>query len=60
MGSGIQIIVLEVNFCGYGEIGSRAGFRYQWRNPWGFESLYPYQFIYGPVAQLAERGTLNP
>jgi hypothetical protein len=46
-------------FCGYGVIGSRAGFRYQWRNPWGFESLYPHQ-IYGRLAQLVERGTLNP
>ena len=45
--------------CGYGEIGSRAGFRYQWRNPWGFESLYPHQFLYGPVAQLEEHPTLN-
>ena len=28
--------------CGYGEIGRRAGFRFLWVTPCGFESLYPH------------------
>ena len=28
--------------CGYGEIGRRAGFRFLWVKPYGFESLYPH------------------
>ena len=28
--------------CGRGGIGRRAGFRYQWRESWGFESLRPH------------------
>ena len=28
--------------CGRGGIGRRAGFRYQWRKSWGFESLRPH------------------
>ena len=31
--------------CGRGGIGRRAGFRYQWRESWGFESLRPHQLI---------------
>jgi hypothetical protein len=27
---------------GRGGIGRRAGFRYQWRESWGFESLRPH------------------
>ena len=30
--------------CGYGEIGRRAGFRFLWVTPCGFESLYPHHF----------------
>ena len=29
--------------CGYGEIGRRAGFRFLWVTPCGFESLRPHQ-----------------
>jgi hypothetical protein len=28
--------------CGRGGIGRRAGFRFQWRKSWGFESLRPH------------------
>ena len=31
--------------CGRGGIGRRAGFRYQWRESWGFESLRPHHLI---------------
>ena len=30
-------------YCGYGETGRRAGFRFQWGNPSEFKSLYPHQ-----------------
>src|SRR3546814_21181058 len=30
------------NTCGRGGIGRRAGFRYQYRKIWGFESLRPH------------------
>ena len=29
-------------FCGYGGIGRRAGFRFQWSDPCGFDPHYPY------------------
>ncbi len=29
----------------YGEIGRRAGFRFQWRNPSEFESLYAHHYL---------------
>ena len=28
--------------CGYGGIGRRAGFRFLWRNSYGFDPHYPY------------------
>ena len=33
-------------YCGYGETGRRAGFRFQWGNPSEFKSLYPHQNFY--------------
>ena len=42
--------------CGRGGIGRRAGFRYQWRKSWGFESLRPHhltaRIFAAPAAQL--------
>ena len=32
----------QMTTCGRGGIGRRAGFRYQWRKSWGFESLRPH------------------
>ena len=32
----------QMTVCGRGGIGRRAGFRYQWRKSWGFESLRPH------------------
>ena len=32
----------QMTMCGRGGIGRRAGFRYQWRKSWGFESLRPH------------------
>ncbi len=51
---------------GRGGTGRRAGFRYQWGNPWGFESLRPHQltraggcravFAFVTPSQRSERG----
>src|SRR6266581_4274809 len=32
----------EMALSGRGGIGRRAGFRFQWRKSWGFESLRPH------------------
>ena len=41
VGKGLQRVGKMVK-CGRGGIGRRAGFRYQWRKSWGFESLRPH------------------
>ena len=35
--------ILVCLICGYGEIGRRAGFRFQWVIPCRFESCYPHE-----------------
>ena len=46
----------QMRMCGRGGIGRRAGFRYQWRKSWGFESLRPHhltaRIFAAPAAQL--------
>ena len=41
---------------GRGGIGRRAGFRYQYRKMWGFESLRPHQFRAQLVRGTSEHG----
>ena len=39
--------------CGYGGIGRRAGFRFLWSDPCGFDPHYPYQsdrLLYGNLS----------
>ena len=52
----------QVTMCGRGGIGRRAGFRYQWRKSWGFESLRPHhltaRIFVAPAAQL-QRDKVN-
>ena len=46
-----------VRVCGRGGIGRRAGFRYQYRKMWGFESLRPHQFR--PTQAFAQINSRN-
>ena len=48
--------------CGRGGIGRRAGFRYQWRKSWGFESLRPHHLtgrIFAASAAQFQDGSVN-
>lgn len=40
----IKINLRKINLRESGGIGRRAGFRFQWGNPWEFESPLSYQF----------------
>ena len=42
---------------GRGGIGRRAGFRFRWRDPWGFESLRPHHFLLFPSSASVFRAS---
>ena len=44
---------------GRGGIGRRAGFRYQWRKSWGFESLRPHHLADGYANGRAGGGLMR-